>query len=467
MKKFNSGIGVMMAGAIGMLMAATAFGQTSNPDMEDIPPWYIGLRGGYMRYEGDEATLNGGFGALRLGYDYSQLWSFEGGLDILPYLKRNDVYNYETGVPVPRPGLDGESCWAAGLSADALLHINVSDNRHFDPYLLGGLGVLYYSKEREFRQRADVTLRYGVGLAYHFNPEWAVLADIVGIMTVDKQEFDFMPSVGVNWKWGARVPAKYVVAGGALDTDGDGLTDQEELLLGTDPKNPDTDGDGLTDGEEVKVYKTDPLNPDTDYDALTDGDEVYKYKTLPLERDTDKGGVADGHEVIEDSTNPLDPSDDLLLFTLHIEFETDKAVIRSEYFNDLNKIGKVLVRDPKATARIEGHADKRKTSSVKHNMALSERRAQAVRNYLNENFGIVLERMTPVGYGFSRPLALNDPINGNEKNRRVEVYIRKGAELPDAVPVKPAAAKASPVTEKPVAPAPAVGAAPAAAPAQP
>ncbi len=193
------------------------------------------------------------------------------------------------------------------------------------------------------------------------------------------------------------MPAKYIVAGGALDTDGDGLTDQEELQLGTDPRNPDTDGDGLTDGEEVKVYHTDPLNPDTDYDALKDGDEVYKYKTSPLERDTDKGGVADGHEVIEDSTNPLDPSDDLLLFTLHIEFETDKAVIRSEYFGDLNKIGKVLVRDPKSTVRIEGHADKRKTSSVKHNMKLSERRAKAVRNYLNENFGVVLERAVAVG----------------------------------------------------------------------
>ena len=467
MKMHRYGIGAMMAGAISMMMAAAAFGQTTTSAAEDIPPWYIGLRGGYMRYEGDEATLNAGFGELRLGYDYSQLWSFEGGLDIFPYLKRNDVYDYATGVPVPRPGLDGESCWAAGLSADALLHLNISDNRHFDPYLLGGLGVLYYSKERQFRERADVTLRYGAGLAYHFNPEWAVLVDIVGIMTIDKQEFDFMPSVGVNWKWGARVPAKYMVAGGALDSDGDGLTDEEELKLGTDPHNPDTDGDGLTDGEEVKVYKTDPLNPDTDYDALKDGDEVYKYKTSPLERDTDKGGVADGHEVIEDSTNPLDPSDDLLLFTLHIEFETDKAVIRNEYFGDLNKIGKVLVRDPKATVRIEGHADKRKTSAFKHNMTLSERRAQSVHNYLNEHFGIALERITAVGYGFTRPMAPNDPISGNEKNRRVEVYIRKGAELPDALPIKPAVTKAVPAAEKPVAtkPAPAAVAAPAAVPA--
>ncbi len=45
-----------------------------------------------------------------------------------------------------------------------------------------------------------------------------------------------------------------------VDTDGDGLTDGEEITLGTDPNDPDTDGDGLTDGEEVLV--TD--DPDTD-----------------------------------------------------------------------------------------------------------------------------------------------------------------------------------------------------------
>jgi hypothetical protein len=58
------------------------------------------------------------------------------------------------------------------------------------------------------------------------------------------------------------------------DTDGDGLTDEEELELGTDPLNPDTDGDGLSDREEVKVYFTDPLKPDTDGDGYLDGEEV-------------------------------------------------------------------------------------------------------------------------------------------------------------------------------------------------
>lgn len=59
-----------------------------------------------------------------------------------------------------------------------------------------------------------------------------------------------------------------------VDTDKDGLSDQQEIELGLDPNNPDSDGDGLTDGDENKLYGTNPLNRDTDKDTYPDGDEV-------------------------------------------------------------------------------------------------------------------------------------------------------------------------------------------------
>jgi len=94
------------------------------------------------------------------------------------------------------------------------------------------------------------------------------------------------------------------------DSDGDGLTDAEEAIFGTDPFNPDTDGDGLRDGEEVKVYGTDPRNRDTDSDLLGDGDEIKTFRTDPKKADTDGGGVRDGQEV-DRGTDPLNPADDL------------------------------------------------------------------------------------------------------------------------------------------------------------
>ncbi len=65
-----------------------------------------------------------------------------------------------------------------------------------------------------------------------------------------------------------------VISGGIVDSDNDGLSDEEEGVYGTDVNLPDTDGDGLFDREEIKIYDTDPLNSDTDGDGFLDGDEV-------------------------------------------------------------------------------------------------------------------------------------------------------------------------------------------------
>jgi hypothetical protein len=67
-----------------------------------------------------------------------------------------------------------------------------------------------------------------------------------------------------------------------IDTDGDGVPDDKEEAIGTDPNNPDSDGDGLDDGEELE-RGANPLNPDTDGDGFTDGEEVDIIGTNPAE----------------------------------------------------------------------------------------------------------------------------------------------------------------------------------------
>ncbi len=76
------------------------------------------------------------------------------------------------------------------------------------------------------------------------------------------------------------------------DADKDTLTTAQEEALGTDPNNPDTDGDGLTDAEEVNIYGTDPKKNDTDGDTLLDGAEI-KMGTSPLNMDTDGDNIKD------------------------------------------------------------------------------------------------------------------------------------------------------------------------------
>ncbi|BFP40075.1 hypothetical protein FGF1_09200 [Flavobacteriaceae bacterium GF1] len=112
-----------------------------------------------------------------------------------------------------------------------------------------------------------------------------------------------------------------------LDADFDGLDDDEEIALGTDPNNPDTDGDGIEDGQEVNVDATDPLDDcdsvggtplgtsDCDMDGLTNAEEI-DLGTDPFDADSDDDGLTDGEEVlvVDDPTTdavPERPSDPL------------------------------------------------------------------------------------------------------------------------------------------------------------
>lgn len=88
------------------------------------------------------------------------------------------------------------------------------------------------------------------------------------------------------------------------DADGDGLTDDYEVAIGTDPAVVDSDADGLGDGVEISRYGTNPLVPDTDGDLLADGYEVVDSRTHPLHTDSDRDGLSDGDEVAA-ATDPL------------------------------------------------------------------------------------------------------------------------------------------------------------------
>ena len=70
--------------------------------------------------------------------------------------------------------------------------------------------------------------------------------------------------------------AQNVIQSATLDTDMDGLTDEEEKKLGTDPNKPDTDGDLVPDMDEARVWMTNPLKADSDGDGYIDSAEIIK-----------------------------------------------------------------------------------------------------------------------------------------------------------------------------------------------
>lgn len=137
------------------------------------------------------------------------------------------------------------------------------------------------------------------------------------------------------------------------DHDGDGLSDELEALLGTDPRNPDTDGDGLSDGLEVRT-KTDPLDDDTDDDGLTDGfedanlnGEVDEGETDPRRADTDEDGLTDGLEL--GLTEPQGTGTDLSKFQADADPSTTTDPMKADTdgggvfdgYEDANRNGRI------------------------------------------------------------------------------------------------------------------------------
>ncbi len=94
----------------------------------------------------------------------------------------------------------------------------------------------------------------------------------------------------------------------AADSDGDGLSEARERVLGTDPLNPDSDGDGLPDGLET-TWGSSPLVADTDGDGLPDAHE-HLLGTNPGDVDTDADGFSDADEVWISFTSPAQADTD-------------------------------------------------------------------------------------------------------------------------------------------------------------
>ena len=120
---------------------------------------------------------------------------------------------------------------------------------------------------------------------------------------------------------------------------------------------------------------------------------------------------------------------------LNFEFEINQDKVQLEAQEKLAVIGNVPQKYPQTTAVIEGHTDDVGTSEA--NQRLSERRANAVVNYLVRNLHVDRSRLTPVGYGESRPIADNSTDEGKRQNRRIGAIVACATDI-EGLYVRPA-----------------------------
>ena len=106
-----------------------------------------------------------------------------------------------------------------------------------------------------------------------------------------------------------------------------------------------------------------------------------------------------------------------------ILFDFDKYDIRSDAQEALGKVAVVIRVYPKKAVLIEGHTDSK--GSDEYNMKLSVRRAESVKRWLRERENLRDTTFQTKGWGESKPRATNETDEGRQKNRRVEITIKK------------------------------------------
>ena len=113
--------------------------------------------------------------------------------------------------------------------------------------------------------------------------------------------------------------------------------------------------------------------------------------------------------------------DDIILnMPGNITFDTNQSAIKSNFYDVLNSVALVLNEFNKSYVDVKGHTDS--TGSDQYNLALSERRANSVAQYLGSQ-QVMSQRLIVQGFGETQPIADNNTMAGREQNRRVEIQI--------------------------------------------
>jgi outer membrane protein OmpA-like peptidoglycan-associated protein len=117
-----------------------------------------------------------------------------------------------------------------------------------------------------------------------------------------------------------------------------------------------------------------------------------------------------------------------IIMQMNINFYVNSVTIRSTDLDLLRQMGELMKNYPDTTAVIEGHTDNR--GAATRNLEISQRRAQSIKKYFTNTFGISPKRITAEGFGETKPIASNKTPEGRWKNRRVLVILYGNGAVP-------------------------------------
>jgi len=168
----------------------------------------------------------------------------------------------------------------------------------------------------------------------------------------------------------------------------------------------------------------------TDREVKLSGDALYDAAAAQIRaglgKDFPQGFQFKPDISVKPASAPVDASVCQQLFSellgkAKVRFESGRASIDPDSTGLLDHLVEIALRCPNSNIEVAGHTDADGEDAA--NQALSEKRAQAVVDYLVKA-GLPASRFTAVGYGSTQPVAGNDTDDGKAQNRRIEFLVR-------------------------------------------
>ncbi|MFI8483228.1 OmpA family protein [Pseudomonas sp. NPDC078700] len=183
-----------------------------------------------------------------------------------------------------------------------------------------------------------------------------------------------------------------------------------------------------TAGAGAKYYFTEMLYARAGVDALYNIDQGDTEWQAGLGVGLNFGGSKPvvAAAVVEPEPAPVveEPAE-IVRVELDVKFDFDKSKVKEESYGDIKNLADFMNQYPQTSTTVEGHTDSVGTDA--YNQTLSEKRADAVRDVLVNQYGVGGERVNAVGYGESQPVADNATAEGRAINRRVEAAVEAEA----------------------------------------
>lgn len=314
----------------------------------------------------------------------------------------DDAYSLEGGVELPLNNTMSLEAWLSDFTADYKAGSGDLDVQRYN------LGALFHLKEGTTRPfisagashfdadgYSESLINLGLGVKKYFDNNIILRGELMAMNSIDNEVTEFGARLAVGYAFGRSVSEPVVEAAPVV----------KKVVEKKVVEKP------IEEKPAPAPVKPAPAPVDSDNDGVIDANDKCANTNAAFQVD------ATGCPVMLTESVEIQ---------LNVKFANNSAVVTAVNFSEIQKVADFMKQFDKTDVTVEGYSDDRGRAA--YNKSLSQKRADAVRTTLINEFKISADRITAIGYGEENPIADNATAEGRAKNRRVVGVVKAKVE---------------------------------------